>query len=76
MIHALLREFSPQARTSALVVSLIKEKCGPLSPLIAMSAAISVMAQYLCEDHQIALADHLRDVADHVEHRREVMTVD
>jgi len=76
LIHTMLREFSLYDRTVALVVSLIKDKCGPMSPLISLTAVIAVMARHLCKDEQIALANHLRDVADHVEHRREVMTVD
>ena len=76
LIDAMLREFPLRERIIALVVNLIRDKQGPMSPIISMTACISTMAKHLREEERIALAELLRDAADHCEHRREVMPVD
>jgi len=77
-LNEFLRLFSVEERTTALAVSLIENRRGPWSPLTSMTGCITTMAKHLRADERTALAELLRDVADHVEHRQrdEVMPVD
>lgn len=73
IINAVLRELPLDDQLASLICCIIERKPQAMSALVSMSAIMTAMAGYLSEGDRIALAEILRDSADHVEHRRQVV---
>jgi hypothetical protein len=75
-IIELIRSLPADERLAELIITIVERRSEAMAAPISMAAVITAMAQYLNRRDRIALAEILRDAADRVEHRREVVRID
>lgn len=63
-------------RLVALVVSIITRKPQAIPAVLSMIAATAAMTRGLSHNNRVMIAELLRDCADHVERRQEVVRID
>jgi hypothetical protein len=70
-----LAEMSADEQLATLICCIVERRPQAMSAVVSMAAVIAVMAQHFNETNRIALAEILRDIADDVEHRRQVVHI-
>jgi hypothetical protein len=74
-IDITLRDMPLDDRIASLIISCVEYRPDAVGAVISLIATIGVMTRRLSQTNQIMLAELLRDCADHVEHRRQVIRV-
>jgi hypothetical protein len=74
-IDEALRGLSVDDKIAALILSLIEYRPDAVGAVVSLIATIGVMTRGLSQTNQVMLAELLRDCADRVERRRQVVPI-